>query len=54
MLFLRAPKTRRPLRLREVEDAFVVGALQIIGEAELGLAIVTFIVAAARDPAAAG
>jgi hypothetical protein len=42
------------LRLREVEDDFSVGVLQIVGETELGLAIDALIVAPPRDPAAAG
>src|SRR5262249_8041606 len=44
----------RALRLREVEDGFAVGVLQIVGKTELGLAIDSRIVAPACDPAAAG
>ena len=43
----------RALGLREVEDAFAVGILEIIGEADLGLAIDAVLVAPACDPGAA-
>src|SRR5262245_46974286 len=53
-LFLDAPFAGELLGLREVHNGVAVRILQVVGKAELGLAINAFVIASARDPAAAG
>ena len=53
-LLLAAPRARGALRLREVEDGFSVGVLQVVGKPELALAVGRVVVSPARDPRAAG